>query len=260
MFFDQLGPPWPKHACTDNPEHRSASYSVRPAFSTKAISLGIWRPFLIAEARVRSPNTRLKLQAGNKLSGSVLYVPETYRNLGPLFFRKDASDPRGVILSAWNQETGLESNLVRSVWVSDEERTAHNKGDTDCSGATLNSVAWSWSFAHDLNDSSGTPSNADVDLRIARKFFILAARKGDWSACNNLAVMMLRGLGRPAMSAFAVKLFAKSCSLARNLEPKPLQHLAHCYSEGIGVRIDPEAAARYSALAENAERHIKTAR
>ncbi len=54
VFFDELGPPWPKHPCTDNGEwtRRSNHAIFSPAFTLqmhRADWLDTWTPFLIVD-------------------------------------------------------------------------------------------------------------------------------------------------------------------------------------------------------------------
>jgi len=59
VFFDSLGPPWPKHACTDNgirPLRASFSQLPMPVRNT---TLGPWEWFLVSEARLSGTSCEL---------------------------------------------------------------------------------------------------------------------------------------------------------------------------------------------------------
>uniref|UniRef100_E6VHS9 Uncharacterized protein n=1 Tax=Rhodopseudomonas palustris (strain DX-1) TaxID=652103 RepID=E6VHS9_RHOPX len=97
-FFDKLGPPWPKHACTDKSKKYSVySRSGRPRLRVKPgrFETDRWLPFFVRHIE--------KLGVGTIIHGHILDVP-TVEHLGtlimdcepdslqPVYFRTEAID------------------------------------------------------------------------------------------------------------------------------------------------------------------------
>jgi len=100
VFFDDLGPPWPKHPCTDNPcspsfSWRSASTARRPASSTNsAWQREGWEPFASVEVR------QLPTMSGwFRLKG-------TFRGQGREFFVQRERQPSSYIFHAREHPIG----------------------------------------------------------------------------------------------------------------------------------------------------------
>jgi hypothetical protein len=58
VFFDELGPPWPKHPCTDSTLDRATividrSHAVPPESGSAAWEREGWSPFLLTDASLR---------------------------------------------------------------------------------------------------------------------------------------------------------------------------------------------------------------
>ena len=89
VFFDELGPPWPKHACTD---HRISRGNTTPAppLPQRQFSWQIagWTPFFVSSVASYTPDL---LRVSGTFDGTSidLYVPK--RPLGSL------SDPRDTV-------------------------------------------------------------------------------------------------------------------------------------------------------------------
>jgi hypothetical protein len=213
---------------------------------------------LISGEHSQTPNVRLQIHDENKLPGKFIYVPAGYRNFGPIFFKKNPEEPTEVLLSVWDEEANVERCLSRSAWYSSEEqRQAHMFKNIGPTAETLNEIGWSWSFAHSDNDNVNWASVADVDFVIARSFFVRSARAGSWRACNNLAVMMLRGCGRIPSPTVAVKLLIRADRLAQHRASQPLKHLSECYRTGFGVAPDSKEADHLEKLSQMAEKQQK---
>ena len=73
VFFDELGPPWPKHGCTDNGDEKAASplSSANKTSTTYRWQLNGWSPFILELVYDYSP---LLLRIDGKLDGEAVRV------------------------------------------------------------------------------------------------------------------------------------------------------------------------------------------
>lgn len=55
VFFDELGPPWPKHGCTSNGKRTAVSASVPPEQTEYQWQRAGWRPLLVEHVVSYSP-------------------------------------------------------------------------------------------------------------------------------------------------------------------------------------------------------------
>ena len=134
VFFDELGPPWPKHPCTDNAEHSmgrgrrliSPSYRKVPEINkimelieTERLKLGAFRSWMAVKVK-----REIKVEDGRLLVlVNLLYpkaapiiiqakgLPSSVRGGAPLFLR-------GEKLTYWNV-TKMESEVL-PVWRAQE--------------------------------------------------------------------------------------------------------------------------------------------
>lgn len=80
-FFDELGPPWPKHPCTDNNGNIvRVSGSVAPRSSWSSVG---WAPFLIVSIERFDPELLMLEGKYNDLPLRV-YVKQSFRRYGDL--------------------------------------------------------------------------------------------------------------------------------------------------------------------------------
>lgn len=75
VFFDELGPPWPKHPCTDNKAEPTACNTnapdvVKPEFQWQ---INGWAPFIIETVRVHQANV-MEIRGKYKEKGLILYT------------------------------------------------------------------------------------------------------------------------------------------------------------------------------------------
>jgi hypothetical protein len=248
VFFDHPGPPWPKHPCTDSGDWRASRAKLQSAtsqaVSTQTSTTTGWTPLIVKSSDFGRSTNELLLDVGGKLAGSVLFLPESYYRLGPIFFKKDLEDPSKVVLSVWDEASGQESNLVVSAWYrSRDEWKRHLLFGASPSPEALNALGMSWSFAHMSGDGESWISKAEVNLVFARRFFTVAARLGNWAACNNLALLALNGLGRRQNKGLAVMLLEKAVRLSNEKYVRPLRNLASCYETGTDIPKNIERAA-----------------
>lgn len=64
VFFDELGPPWPKHPCTDNPKIPVSTPQFRSTSETKNINVYTWQkegwtPFIVSSIVPQPPQFKL---------------------------------------------------------------------------------------------------------------------------------------------------------------------------------------------------------
>ena len=89
VFFDELGPPWPKHPCTDNRVPRkSVAPPVPSPQRTYAWQLAGWTPFFVSSAASYTPEL---LRVSGTFGGTTVDLYIAKRPLGSLV------DPRDTI-------------------------------------------------------------------------------------------------------------------------------------------------------------------
>ena len=248
VFFDPpLGPPWPKHPCTDNYFARGRSEPILPSLVSSGVSPKrsrnptIWQPLIAAEIRRIGTNDRIRLSGDlPAIPRRYLYVPAGTTTDRPAFWRR-AIDPAMIEIStlADTQNGAIfpRALTIPGWFTTDEEAAVYVPGDEPGPEA-LNGVGYSLSFAWRTDDSSWTAHPA-VNLSLARKYFEAAAERGFWAALNNLAVMARGGLGMVANHYEAFNYFQRA---AQSLELVPLRHFAKCLREGTGTEPDEEQA------------------
>lgn len=257
VFFDELGPPWPKHPCTDS----GASGSGPAVPSNRAVPAAIsrtsprapregWAP-LVVERMVPAGEVDLLLtnKAKNTLGKVVLPVKASVLRNRPLYWCRDPADPSMITISSINAHSSeLEAIEVRApCWISTEtDAKAYNSGDAP-SSEDWNSIGWAASFAHRQEGHDEWASSDAVDWSWAKMAFEEGAKAGFWPSINNLAVMYREGHG---VEVDAQAAFANFKLAAESLDPIPLRHLANCYRFGLGVDVDEAQSAYLEELAE----------
>jgi hypothetical protein len=274
VFFDELGPPWPKHPCTDKGPTGDYNRLVNgpiigwinprplgnaaPSISAR----GVWQPLIIEELTKLGSHDRLRLHRRDRLPGTYLYLPAGWVGDAPAMWRWSEQDPGLIEVSSFQLDP--QGNLVTNIflvpgWLHDDEEFERwlNNPTAALSPQTLNAIGFSYSFQWKLVDGPfwyiGLPN---VNFAIARDHFERAAKKGYWAALNNLGVMYRDGLGVEKDVARAFALFDRA---AQSLEPIPLGHLAECYRSGSGCAADAELAAFISELIEVRREEEKSA-
>jgi hypothetical protein len=84
VFFDSLGPPWPKHPCTDHPTERHRQFDpLPPAPKDAAVtSHGDWAPFFILRAEKLDGITKIDVvYRGVNMMLFLSFVPGFYFNI-----------------------------------------------------------------------------------------------------------------------------------------------------------------------------------
>ncbi|MEV4658846.1 hypothetical protein [Micromonospora sp. NPDC049301] len=116
VFFDDVGPPWPKHPCTDHPARHVTTVGGRQAPSLRDFSIAQrpselrdrrWKPYVVKDITIEDGQPRITLQP---LSGAGRGTSWTVSELLPLragdlvfvraqqmsYFNRDACEPAVV--------------------------------------------------------------------------------------------------------------------------------------------------------------------
>ena len=256
VFFDELGPPWPKHPCTDNYLSRGAKDPILPPHSQvrRRIPLGRfpldWQPFIPKKIETKNGIDCLELPTSMHTPGKHIYLPRNFFGAAPMYWRRSSDDPSRIELMTITVTAAgqiEQKPLTVPAWFNGfGEYSSYKEGD-ELSPATLSAIGWSLSFTYQSESNQIWRNHPGVDFTLARKYFESAAQKGNWVAMNNLGVMKRDGLGANAEPIEAFYLFRRAASV---LDPIPLKHLARCYREGIGTVIDAERAIWLEALCD----------
>lgn len=278
VFFDELGPPWPKHGCTDRkpvystpaPTHvRTGSVLDDLVFAPDAVSAPKrlapfvspheWRPLCGREngsTEDLGKHVRFPIAGSVQVPGGRLYIPSSWFGVAPIYWRWSPARDGTIELSSIRFGKGVVPEEVTTTipgWLTADDEylrwLANPEAGPDA--AQLNGLGWAFSFAWSYSaQPDWAQRSLPVDLSLARKFFELAAVHGYWAACNNLGVMWERGLSSNINPAKAMAYYAKA---ALSGEAKSLRHLARCYREGIGCTIDHNMAIYYESLVTDLE-------
>ncbi len=273
VFFDELGPPWPKHPCTDQSSFSTDNYTIAPASEnkkpfdwTRFFQPEEWKPFPIelikneSGIRIFRKNEKnfklahlghLCTELHKNLLGEKLIFPSSIPENTPIYWRKCPTDPCFIEISTIiNDGQGIFREHIEKipVWISTSEELKSHLGGQNPSGKTLNKIGWWLSFERRADDNKYTwYKTLGSDGKKARKLFKEAGEKGSWEGFNNLAVMLRDGIGGKIDLAEAFFYFEKA---AESLGAVPLRHLAKFYREGLACIVDAEHAEFLEELAQ----------
>lgn len=266
VFFDELGPPWPKHPCTDTYVASGNRSPILPptghSSSSRAASRhDRWLPLIVERTEQGEAKDLIFFDRGSSgLAGALLSVPAgTFRSV-PLFWRRHEPDPSLVEISGIETgagSLGREQRLIVPSWFSSvDEASAHARGEK-LSAEALNSIGWSLSF-HWRDPKNPDWHHGDlVDFDRARSYFARSAEEDFWPALNNLGVMYRDGLGVEKDPELSFRYFTAA---AQQMDPKPIRHLAECYRNGWGVACDLAQAQYLDDLANMRQAEIEEER
>lgn len=268
VFFDELGPPWQKHPCTDNSASRTARRSGTH-FTVGSVLGDVvftpqhgsqpgvvpqrgpheWRPLVMAEGKRPEPigqHWRVPVHSREQVPGQRFYVPTGWTGEAPVYWRWKPGEIGWVQLSMIRFGKGLEpeDDLVQIPgWLrTDEEFDAWLTGSAPTPNAgQWAALGWVFSFAWKLfgDIEYWYVLFKGIDFGLALRCFEVAAESGLWNALNNLGVMYRDGLGVKKDAQKAFEYFRRA---AEHMEPVPIRHLAKCYREGFGCPVDIEMA------------------
>lgn len=273
VFFDELGPPWPKHPCTDKPAARrpgqerwhTVSDGVvlapgAPPAKTASASAGVpqllerhapraWRP-LVACGPVSSTVLFTWTPVATPPAGRVSVLPIRRQMTDAPVYWRWSETPGMVEIETIEFGDGLDLKKVSAEipgWIGayDERPTIASLDEIGGPSAKRwNELGWLFSFAQASGERSGSIFNLArvcgwMDFDLARACFERAAEAGFWAGQNNLGVLCENGYGMEPDLEAAFAWFEKA---AGSFEDVPLAHLARCYREGIGCDPDLETA------------------
>ena len=257
VFFDDLGPPWPKHPCTSSwqPSVQDKLWSVRSQILTSNVQAKLraprnnWQPLIIKRiAQGRWFDLIFVDEKFSTLGEVVLPVPLFLLRGKPLFWRKYLDDPSRINISTVEIDSGKVNEKIYNVpaWVGLEIDLGDVSPDIAPSPEDWNSIGWAASFAWRSETDLEWPFSDVVDWEWAKLAFEKGAEACYWPSMNNLGVMYREGYGVKVNSSKAFEMFQKA---SQDLDPVPLRHLAACYRKGIGTSIDENEAVYLDELA-----------
>jgi hypothetical protein len=196
VFFDELGPPWPKHPCTDNPlphsvRTRSLSYSVRNAAADPSWRKEGWVPIRVEVVRRRGEWGEI---TGRRLDNHKSFVrlvrwwealiPGVPALVKPL-------NARGLGLIEWIATTPRGLKVAKDTLAHQAYQKCSNRvikaalaGDGACATKVGRAVSFDWAKGADGPQDAEYP--VFLDWSIAEEWFRLAAQLGDSEAIDLL--------------------------------------------------------------------------
>jgi len=281
VFFDQLGPPWPKHQCTDRGRAPSAPRRTGTHFTSGSVldtlvfapssppktqkgfsfvAPHVWRPLVAQEGRsieVVGSSFHFPVDRRERVPGGRFYLPQDWPLDGPTYWRWHPTSLGHVELTTirFNEELmPTEVAVTIPGWLrSDEELQAWTQtADAAPTADQMNAVGWAVSFAWRFGTDKilWTKTFTGVDMTLARQCFERAATAGFWAALNNLGVIWRDGLGVVPDPGKAFYCFRKA---AESGQVAPMRHLARCYREGFGCQVDYNMAALLDSMVVDIE-------
>lgn len=275
VFFDELGPPWPKHPCTDNgplgrprestsssapaPTHFKtgsildgmvfapvATHTPRSAYSHWNVSPYQWRPLICAEGKKPVPKGDydwIELSTIERVPASGFFAPHGWYGDAPIYWRWSPDLLGMVELSTLSFPQGLDPAEIQHAipgWITTEVELASWRA-----GGLQNPTPRRWNLMGFYFSFSWRSSPSDplwlhlkpVDIALAKACFQRSADGGDWAGWNNLGVIHREGFGGNVDPDAAFACFTRA---ADSLEVRALENLLDCYRKGIGC--EPDAA------------------
>lgn len=274
VFFDELGPPWPKHPCTDSyfrpgrvvlvePPHALHKSGASPSWTREG-----WKPLYGRKLTARDDCILLNgytLVDPRLIANSGRYAIDTHNfcirppielNVeGPVLCRAiDDDSGRYEVTFVPAAKSYLEFEPVKVVMFPSSRSGADlDRWESALAGDPDAQVLVGMALSFQLD----TQTNRDLkkfpygcDWPAALRWFRAAAEGGHWAALNNLGMAYLRGYGVIKDEALAFKYFKAAAQI---LESTPLRHLAKCYESGIGTPKDQSMTNSLRELADVCE-------
>jgi hypothetical protein len=263
VFFDDLGPPWPKHQpCTNTYFRPDRVVGVetpitvvggyrRPAWQGEG-----WEP--LSNVTVTRSDNGIVFIRGTSLGNRKVWRFGTQNSTavasadGPMFYRPLANGlgrfELAFLPSVSSQHDVVPAQVTVFPGVSSAKRLEMWERALEGDAESQNMVGMILSFHKDtpVGRRRGVfPRTVDWDA--AEVWFHRAADQGYWAALNNLGVILLHAYGGKKDEAETFRLFSAA---AESLEPTPLRHLADCYADGVGTAKDLEMATYLRELAD----------
>lgn len=273
VFFDKLGPPWPKHPCTDSSYYkapasrkeiliaaptsmaagmRSKQASLKPSTGT-AMAPTKWRPLLpLIRPEEKTDCVLVTFFSGITSDATILAIPKGFWSGAPIYWRWSHSNLGSIDLSTLDSRDILDIQIIETCvpgWeTKDGNLPWEEKGQI--TSDWWNRLGWHFSFQHAKFDTksrtySQTVPGGMIDWAIARKCFEKAAAAGNKAAQNNLGAIYRDGLGVPVDSLLAFQWLYQAAESGDN---KALENLERCYRNGLGCKPDQTMANFLEAL------------
>ena len=265
VFFDELGPPWPKHPCMDTPERArwkplNEEYPRVVPPSPPAWKASGWIPLRITAVTPAAGKIQVKgdeVDTSRKVS---LYIPPTSQlQIGNIAFVQNTKYP-GVRKISFFPDQGnysssspqillcLEAPYFLVPW--DVLRDAF-RGNPDAQNSVGYDTSFAWRDLDEKRGSNGPYFFASVRWSIPVHWFTTAANGGDLTALHNLGVIHETGYAAAeGLCTDPRKAFSFYRAACRGRLPLTLRHLADCFDEGLGTPLRPCRAAYLRALAD----------
>lgn len=256
VFFDELGPPWTKHPCTDNPSPPRA----RPARSPVNKPPPQWHRdgwLNLQHVSIARRDSRTIIE-GNDLVDQGRYVfavsePVRCEPDDPIFVRRNEQGDGSWEIQYFPANSSLIQPAPESVvgfpnaTSLDQIKQWERLSDGD--GEAHNFVGMSLSFARGLKADDGTWTFAkEPDWAAAELHFLLAASEGYWAGFHNLGAMYRHGLGVRHDPELSMKYTLSACLFAGDECEASIQALTAIYALGWGAPEDLELAKEIIAL------------
>lgn len=260
VYFDELGPPWPKHSCTDSGvQSGSGSHRLIAASERRPRQLATsekpraprtgWSPLVVQLMVAKGAFDFIFVESKfNTLGKAVIPVPSASFRNRPLFWRRSPADPSLIQIStiADSAEGSEEISANAPSWLDSEADACAFSDGNSPTPKDWNSIGWAASFAFRSDADPQWAQCDSVDWEWAKVAFERAAESGYWPSLNNLGVMYRDGLGVKVDAEMAITKFRQA---SQALDPIPLRHLANCYKHGIGTSVDESEASYLEELA-----------
>ena len=271
MFFDDLGPPWPKHPCTDNGSPSKGASQRWQSSETIIIANDIenlpgsgvpqavaalhrwsvrnWRP-LLPENETTASGDLIWIDAKIRIHGkvSLLPIPTSAWCDAPIYWRW-SDEPGKIEIETIDARDILDIRTVKATipaWLEQNDDVEISAIHTieavpAPTGDRWNRLGWELSFFWALQKAmyDTAKKHGWVDWPLSIRCFEHAAKAGDWAGANNLGVIYRDGHGVERDPEQAFHWFTVA---ANSLQDRALENLARCYREGIGCDQDPNMA------------------
>lgn len=230
VFFDELGIPWPKHPCTDNPTTYISAVAAPQDVQQIDQSHNGWH--ILTSPIVTVSDGALVIKGHLKALSKYLHlrpIDAIPVNICPPILVRPSEYPGtyDVTFLTANPDITVVGNGVGhfvpdSAGLSDETWQAALQGDP---GAE-NEIGWYFSFYWDSLDPKFEYAK---NYEAARYWFFRSASHGNPSGMNNYGVLLARGLGGAADIQLAEEWLLKSAS---QMTAPAFGHLAKHWSDG----------------------------
>lgn len=263
VFFDKLGPPWPKHPCTDNSYYKTpasrkeiliaASSSMAAGMRPKQADLyptpgtsaapTKWRPlFPLVRPEGKTDSVIVTFLSGLTADATTLAIPKDFWAGAPIYWRWSRLNLGFIDVSTLDSRDILDIQIIETSVPGWEvkDRKLPWKDTGQATSDWWNKLGWHFSFQHASFDTksrkySQTVSGGMIDWELATRCFEKAAAFGNWAAQNNLGVICRDGLGIPADQQLAFQRFQQAAESGEN---RALENLERCYRNGLGCAPD----------------------